>query len=518
MIKRGWNKGRKKGLSNVIAMLLFVLLAIVAISIVAMLVMHKIEDDKEKIKIQHILLLENTRITKTKGDFANGGEIDITLKRVSSDADKEKIESTQKGSKEKPLDVVLVLDRSGSMYQSGWILTTSVPPVSTGTLTTSGYDDEHGDDTRKWSSHYLFNVPAGTQVLVVGLDWSSVPGYPGSEASEFALNLGRPDGTYIVTLATDPYQLGHKVDPPNTTVGRANEYYSGISTRPQYYYITNPQSGGWNASVYPINLRPKDNRPPSQDVSISVYLGDSSSLQKSETVLTWNLTQFESRNFVDRLDGDDRAGFVVFGTYGLLVQPLTSDKTTLKNSIGYYMTIPEGGTNMSTGIIKATDHLIANGRADALKVIALLTDGQDDYRPEISLSAAQRAKNNGITIFTIGLTNFVNENVLKNIASKPEYYYYNNFNKLDEIFREISEVLQTNQEIRTVGISFIIIFKNDKESCQKEIDSSELPQIGSINTFNFNLEGCIKGITKIEIYPKMKNQIGPLMSSINVVP
>jgi Mg-chelatase subunit ChlD len=505
MVKRA-KKKKKKALSEIISMILFIMLALIAIGIVAGLVMHKIRADKEQIEVLQLLNLEDVQLQKAMGDFTNGGIVNITINRVFSVAPTAVTKANQTLLEEKPADIVLVLDRSGSMQQSGWVLETSPLPIGVTNLTVP----RNGH-----SPVYSFSVPSGTQRLVVSITWNKVSGFNGSEGSELALNLRRPNGTWIANNGNKPDALGNKVDPPNS-VGAPNEYFSGISTKPQYYYIENPQSGNWQAKIYGWNLRPKTNPPSMQDVSLQVYLGDSSSLNKSSTVISSDLVKSASKSFIDRLENKDRAAIVRFGSYAELTQSLSSNKQTVKNAIDNLGS--EGGTNISDGIIKATQHLISNGKSDSLKIITILTDGQDDLNPETVLSAAQQAKNNNITIFTIGMTNFVNEEMLKSAATKSEYYYYSDFNELDKVYQQLTEKIQGIQESKTLDVSFVLIFSNGKSSCEKEIESADLPGLGLHKTYTLNLNGCIENVTKIEIHAKIKNKVGPVIDTIIIEP
>lgn len=497
----------KRGLSHVITTLLFILLGLAAIVIVSLMILNKINTAKEEIEILGVLGLENANIQKAVGDFENGGEINITIKRTFSKAKKStKIISSERDGEKIPADIILALDRSGSMRQSGWILDTSLSPAATTSLTVP---------SGSYSNTYPFSVAPGTERLAVAVSWDKIPGLNGSEGSEFAMNLRRPSGTWIANSGNRPSDLGGKVDPPDS-IGTPNEYFSGISTKPQYFYIENPQSGTWQVKVYGWNLRPRTTPPPSQEVSVKIYTGDSLSINKSETVLSSELVKSASKSFVDKLEEEDRIAIVRFGSYAQLTQDLTSDKDNVKNAIDNIGS--EGGTAIHTGIDTSISHLNAAGREEAMKIITVLTDGQNDAGPSPVITSAQQAKDLNYTIFTIGLTNFVDEDLLMNIATKPEYYYYSDFNMLDEIYQELSKKISEIKEVKTVGVSLIVVFSNDEYSCQKEISETEMPNLGTIKTFSLYLEGCVTNITKIEIYGKIKGKAGPLIESIEVSP
>ena len=131
--------------------------------------------------------------------------------------------------------------------------------------------------------------------------------------------------------------------------------------------------------VYGWNLRPKTNPPASQSVSVNVYIGNSTNLNKSSTVLSSELVKSASKEFVDKLEEEDRIAIVRFGSYAQLTQGLTSNKELVKSAIDNIGT--EGGTAINTGIDTATQHLISNAGPNSLKIITILTDGQNDAGP-----------------------------------------------------------------------------------------------------------------------------------------
>ena len=326
-----------------------------------------------------------------------------------------------------PLDIVLVNDRSGSMRQSGWTLNKTV----SSNLTILDVTVPRG----AYSSSYAFTVPAGVQRVAVELDWGMAPGYPGSEGSEFALNLQRPNGNWI--FGSGAPSVGGKVDPPDS-VGAANEYFSGISTKPQIVYIENPTSGTWHVRVYGWNLRPKIGPPPSQLVNLSIYYGTSAQLIRNPTILSIEAAKNASKIFVDGMPLSDRGGYVKFGSFAVLAQGLTFNKANVKTAIDN--TGLEGGTAIQTGIVSAKNELINNGRQNATKIMIVLTDGQNDAGPQTVINAAQDAKNNGIIIFTVGLTGYVNKDMLSQVASVPSYFYYSqDSSALGEIYDQISK-------------------------------------------------------------------------------
>ena len=105
-------RGDKKGLSQVIAIILVILLAIVAVGIVGSLTFSLIKKNTEKFTIQSELLKEKFQMTKVLVNPNNSSQINITFCCASSSKSVKK-ESTIIN-EEKQLDISLVIDRSNS--------------------------------------------------------------------------------------------------------------------------------------------------------------------------------------------------------------------------------------------------------------------------------------------------------------------------------------------------------------------------------------------------------------------
>ena len=488
---------KKRGMSAVVTTLIIILVTIVALGIIWVLVKNFVLGQSEEIELKRKFFSEEIEFVRVK---IEGSTVNMAIKTIGG-----KIEANESEEETIPVevDIILVLDRSGSMRQSGWILETSLSAENTTTLIVP---------RNAYSSTYSFSVPPGTQRLAVAIDWEKITGFNGSEGSEFALNLRRPAGTWIANSGNYPSELGGKVDPPDS-IGMGNEYFSGISTKPQYFYIEDPQNGIWQAKVYGWNLRPKSSPPSAQNVSVQIYMGNSSSLNKSLTIISSDTVKSASKSFIDRLDEKDQAAIVRFGSYAELTQSLSSNKTTIKNAIDNIGS--EGGTYINTGIDIATQHLTTTGRSDAVKIITILTDGQNDMGPDPVIASAQLAKDKDFTIFTIGLTNFVDENMLKTIATKPEYYYYSDFDKLNEIYQEIAEKIKTTYTSIHQFNYLLFVFYNETDSYKES--TQEIPEVLGTKNYEINLSGKLEGeLIKIEIYPLIisssgKETIGLLM-------
>ena len=151
--------------------------------------------------------------------------------------------------------------------------------------------------------------------------------------------------------------------------------------------------------------------------------------------------------FVDMLGDDDRAGVVKFHSRGWsyepyckLVQPLESNKNAVKNVIRNTLRA-SGGTPMGEGLDRALDHLKSHhAHENAVKAIIMLTDGWWNMGHCNPIDEAERAKNDGIPIYTIGWGG-VNESALREIAeiSGGEFYKAATGEDLQEIYEEIAK-------------------------------------------------------------------------------
>jgi Mg-chelatase subunit ChlD len=94
---------------------------------------------------------------------------------------------------------------------------------------------------------------------------------------------------------------------------------------------------------------------------------------------------------------DIQIGVVSFDSSGELVQPMTSDRAAVIESL---QNMPRSGsTNLAAGILKALDELRLNGRPDSSRVIMLFTDGQSNRsKAHQAAVAAHRA---GVAIQTL---------------------------------------------------------------------------------------------------------------------
>lgn len=144
------------------------------------------------------------------------------------------------------------------------------------------------------------------------------------------------------------------------------------------------------------------------------------------------LRKTATKNFVDALREKDRSAVVDFDDYGKILINLTEDKDAVKMKID---TIDSsGGTDIYVGVQKAIEEIINNSSEDNVKYVILLTDG-DGYWND---SAIQNAKDHNIAIFTIGLGNGVNKNLLEKIAKETggKYFFASDASELEKVLKD----------------------------------------------------------------------------------
>lgn len=140
-----------------------------------------------------------------------------------------------------------------------------------------------------------------------------------------------------------------------------------------------------------------------------------------------------AKDFVDKLDENDKATVIDFDSYADVKCALTSDKEAIKSCIDEIDS--SGGTNIGAGMRAAIDQL--KGSTSPVKYVILLTDGDGSYNHSLT----QEAKDLGIVVFTIGLGRGVNESLLQQIAEGTggKYYFAETAADLIDSFNEASE-------------------------------------------------------------------------------
>lgn len=212
-----------------------------------------------------------------------------------------------------------------------------------------------------------------------------------------------------------------------------------------------------------------------------------------------NLVRLDAGNsYVNNMTYPDQGAVITFyGTAAFLrgnawiardpsgpVEHLTTNYKRLKDNINWTGTNIGGGTNILRALQLANNELLTYGNLEHIWYIILLTDGYDSGnfapgdRDAAIRTEAQRAANNNIVIFTIGLGSDTNVQLLKDVANltKGNYYEAQNASQLMDIYNQI--------QLSVSKVAGRDPDPNDDESMVKEV----LPDYINIVPDSFRLE------------------------------
>ena len=116
----------------------------------------------------------------------------------------------------------------------------------------------------------------------------------------------------------------------------------------------------------------------------------------------------------------------------------------------------QGGETNTSGALRMMRNEVfrtdAGDRPEVRNIGLVITDGNSNRDENLTLPEARAAKADGITLFSVGITNQINETELKLIASPPvEDHYYNSteFYQLDSLLvRLLKDVCKTEDTVR----------------------------------------------------------------------
>ena len=144
---------------------------------------------------------------------------------------------------------------------------------------------------------------------------------------------------------------------------------------------------------------------------------------------------------ISTLDYSTKVGIVSFAGTSIIIQPLTTDKIILRDSLSKVQVINTGGTAIGEAILLSTNILSVQESNTKGKTIVLITDGQSNIglKPEDAISYAN---DHGIIVNTIGIAteeggkfadasaiSQLDKTTLINIADKTGGKFYHAQNK-----------------------------------------------------------------------------------------
>ncbi len=187
--------------------------------------------------------------------------------------------------------------------------------------------------------------------------------------------------------------------------------------------------------------------PAEQTVDVVLAIDISTSMNEpapgGRSKLQWAIDA--ATEFVTKMKDQDQVAVVGFASSATLASPLTNDKARVVSALQSLVGSAVQGTRIDLGLSYARDELQSiRHQAGHTSAVVLVTDGlqtggggNDAVRAE---AAQLRAAS--ITLVTIGIGDDVDSALLREIATKPEYYYpAPTADQLLDIYREIAQYI-----------------------------------------------------------------------------
>lgn len=187
-----------------------------------------------------------------------------------------------------------------------------------------------------------------------------------------------------------------------------------------------------------------------------------------------------------------------YNSHTTIVQPLESDKTAVKNVIESLTA--SGGTPLGEGIERAIEHLDNHGRSEAEKVIVLLTDGWWNMGDN-PIDWANVAANKGYRIYTIGYGG-VNEDQLQEISdiTGGRYYFAADEDDLLEIYSEIAQEIRVVVSNAVLRMNFSSEFLGaSKPYTGNDVYEWQIGELSMNETFNLTVTVKSDEVGEIEV-------------------
>lgn len=192
----------------------------------------------------------------------------------------------------------------------------------------------------------------------------------------------------------------------------------------------------------------------SDNETTKVYTIDSSltGLKEAASAFTTSMAASSAKS---------RIGIATFNSLGNLVSGLTtigSNKDDLVKKISSIYA--SGGTSPQLGLNLALEQLESNKQENVPRYVILFTDGDpsDDNDREKSELQAEKLKEKGITVYTIGLklTDKTKKWLEDEIASEGCAYSASNIEGLKTIFKNIQTTITHYQDMKNAQIKDVI--------------------------------------------------------------
>lgn len=186
------------------------------------------------------------------------------------------------------------------------------------------------------------------------------------------------------------------------------------------------------------------------DLSRSMEIADFSSTNPPTSRIS--ATKKVVANFVEQRVGD-RIGLIVFAEQAFLTIPLTMDTKAVSDLLNNLMIGMAGERTVIGDAIGIGVRNLRNRPAES-RVLILLTDGADTASHVPPLEAAKIAASSGIKIYTIGMGDKLDEDLLRKISELTSgiYFKVTNVNELAKVYSEIDTLEKSEAQQNVVLI------------------------------------------------------------------
>jgi predicted ribosomally synthesized peptide with SipW-like signal peptide len=205
-------------------------------------------------------------------------------------------------------------------------------------------------------------------------------------------------------------------------------------------------------------------------VDVMLVIDNSGSMDNDSPTTKLDEAKAGAEVLANQLGADDRLGLVAFNTdpslrYGLMDPTVDNDGTNdndgVSDAVEGIRAIPTspGFTNIDGGLTLAEEELVDNGRADAVPIVVLLSDGianrsyengattPSGNHSQNAVDSANRLKSDppGARVFSIAydvLSGGPAETTLMNIASPDSFFEGVEIGSLGQVFSQIAKTLK----------------------------------------------------------------------------
>lgn len=314
------------------------------------------------------------------------------------------------------VEVTTVLEESGETVQPSVTISSKASEASTTSIT-------------NYSGEYVVLDESLPGILSAPYDFNTDIEFETAKMQfSYDKSLGDENFRPAIFYFNEETQMLEKV--PNQTVDPASGVVTVVVEHFSIYLLLNEVA--WDeawAKEMKTEIIGENGETQYIDVALSI---------DSSGSMAWNdpseLRKEAAKSFVDKLRKLDQAAVVDFDSSARTLVSLTTNHTEVKYQID---TIDDvGGTNLYAGLLKAVQE-VSKGSSDHKRFVIFLTDGDGTW----SESALRAAKNNNVTVYTIGLGSALNESLLKRIAAETggKYYHATNAAELKDIHDQVAD-------------------------------------------------------------------------------